>query len=175
MILGKRFFQRSTPEVAKDLLGKYLVRRFNDGRVLAEMITEVEIYDGPKDKASHASKGKTLRTAPMFEAGGIFYVYLCYGMYQMLNIVTGDRDYPAAILIRATRETRGPGRLTGKFAIDKKFNNQPATRETGLWFEDRKRESPPQKIVRTPRTGVDYAGEIWKNKRYKFSLKNEII
>lgn len=182
MILNKKFFQRPVKTVAEDLLGKYLVRRFADGRTLAEMVTEVEIYDGPEDRASHAcqigtdkrrrnNKGKTKRTAPMFEAGGIFYIYLCYGMYQMLNIVVGEKDYPAAILIRATRETKGPGRLTRKFAIDKSLNTKSALRGTGLWFEDRKEELAPQKIVRVPRTGVDYAGEIWKNKKYKFFLK----
>ena len=185
MILSKRFFERSAKVVAEDLLGKYLVRRFADGRILAEMITEVEIYDGPNDRASHAchtgadgqkraDRGKTKRTAPMFETGGIFYVYLCYGMYQMLNIVTGEKDYPAAILIRATDKTKGPGRLTRKFAVDKKFNGALAKRTTGLWFEDRGVVVGPKKIIRAPRTGVDYAGDVWKNKKYKFYIKERI-
>lgn len=171
MVLDKKFFQRSAKVVAEDLLGKYLVRRFTDGLILAEVITEVEIYDGPRDKASHASRGLTKRNAPMFEAGGVFYVYLCYGMYQMLNIVTGDKDYPAAILIRATDKTKGPGRLTRKFAIDKKFDGAPAKRETGLWFEDRGVVVGLKKIIRAPRTGVDYAGDVWKNKKYKFYIE----
>lgn len=169
-ILSPRFFQRPTKIVAKDLLGKFLVRRLGGGKILAEMVTEVEVYDGPNDRASHASRGRTMRTAPMFEEGGIFYIYLCYGMYQMLNVVTGGKNYPAAILIRATTETKGPGRLTKKFKIDKNFNRKLASPKTFLWFEDRGIMVKNSQIGYSPRTGVDYAGPIWANKKWKLLL-----
>lgn len=169
------FFQRSTKVVAEDLLGKFLVRSSGNKKNLAEMITEVEIYDGPNDKASHASRGKTKRTAPMFEIGGIFYVYLCYGMYQMLNIVTNEKNYPAAILIRATAETNGPGRLTKKFKINKELNSKSACRDTGLWFEDRGIKLKNNQIKHLPRTGVGYAGPIWAKKKWKLLIDGKIV
>jgi len=180
-VLKTEFFRRPAKKVAEELLGKFLVKRAASGKITAEMITEVEIYDGPNDKASHAcragangrrraSRGKTIRTAPMFEAGGIFYVYLCYGMYYMLNVVTSDKDYPAAILIRATELTSGPGRITKKFGINKRLNGLPATREIGLWFEDRGVVIPKNQIFRAPRTRVDYAGKVWAGKKFKYVL-----
>ncbi|MDP2668509.1 MAG: DNA-3-methyladenine glycosylase [bacterium] len=103
-VLGKKFFERSALKVAKELLGKFLVRgdpTARGGRIAkAYMITEVEAYLGPKDKASHARSGKTKRNAPMFGEAGRWYVYFTYGMYWMLNIVTGPKDFPAAVLIR---------------------------------------------------------------------------
>ncbi|MDI6717744.1 MAG: DNA-3-methyladenine glycosylase [Patescibacteria group bacterium] len=99
-ILPKKFFNRSALIVAKDLLGKVLVRRYK-GKIIRLIITEVEAYDGFNDKASHASKGKTERNKIMFEKGGYFYVYFIYGMHWMFNIVVGPKNYPAAILIRA--------------------------------------------------------------------------
>jgi len=98
-ILTQKFFNRDTKTIAQELLGKYLVRKIGD-REVSVMITETEAYDGLQDKASHASKGKTARTEIMFGEAGYWYVYLCYGMYYMLNIVTREVGYPAAILIR---------------------------------------------------------------------------
>ncbi|MBI2035602.1 MAG: DNA-3-methyladenine glycosylase [Candidatus Liptonbacteria bacterium] len=98
-ILKKPYFQKSTVVVARNLLGKFLVRRIK-GKEIAAMITEVEAYDGFKDKASHAHRGKTARNAVMFGEAGVWYVYLTYGMHWMLNVVTGPKDYPAAVLIR---------------------------------------------------------------------------
>jgi DNA-3-methyladenine glycosylase len=98
-ILGPEFFDRPTLTVAKELLGKYLVRKIG-GREIALMITEVEAYDGFKDKASHASRGQTSRNTPMFGTAYTIYVYFTYGMHWMLNIVCGKRGYPAAVLIR---------------------------------------------------------------------------
>ena len=143
-VLTKDFFIRPVLSVAPSLLGKYLVRRIG-AKTIAFKITEVEAYDGPLDKACHASKGLTPRTAPMFESGGIFYVYLCYGMHWMLNIVTGPKNYPAAILIRAAEDDsgevisviNGPAKLTKALRIDKSLNAKPATPASGLWFEDR--------------------------------------
>jgi DNA-3-methyladenine glycosylase len=98
-VLNKTFFERPTLEVAESLLGKFLIKRYR-GVEKAYMITEVEAYDGFEDKASHAHKGKTERSEVMFGEAGYWYVYLVYGMHNMLNIVTGKYDYPAAVLIR---------------------------------------------------------------------------
>ena len=99
-ILKKEFFERSTLKITKELLGKFLVVQHPTLDKKAYMITDVEAYDGPYDKASHAHNGKTIRNAPMFGEAGVWYVYFVYGMHNMLNIVTGPKDYPAAVLIR---------------------------------------------------------------------------
>src|SRR3989344_7369693 len=121
MRLRKSFFIRPALSVAKDLLGKYLVRRLAT-KEIPLMVTEVEAYVGFNDRASHANKGKTERNKVMFSEGGRWYVYFTYGMHWMLNIVTGPKNYPAAVLIRGTDKIRGPGRLTKYLKIDKSFN-----------------------------------------------------
>lgn len=166
-ILTLSFFNRPTVEVARDLLGKTLVRRLPDGTELAYTITETEAYDGPHDLACHASKGRTPRTEVMFGEPGHFYVYFCYGIHWLLNIVTGPVNYPSAVLIRALDGLSGPARLTKALHIDKSLYSQPATPETGLWFEDR--GIKVGKIKATPRIGVDYAGE-WKEKEWRFVI-----
>lgn len=133
------------------------------------MITEVEAYIGFKDGASHASRGKTKRNAPMFGKPGHWYVYFTYGMHWMLNIVTEREKYPAAVLIRGVQGVYGPGRITKFFRIDESFNRKPASRKTGLWIEDRKAIIKPRRIRRGKRVGVDYAG-IWKHKLWRFYL-----
>ncbi len=135
------------------------------------MINEVEAYDGPHDQASHGRFGKTERTLPMFGPPGHFYMYLIYGMYWMLNIVTGPVDYPAAILIRGAGEFVGPGRLTRRLVLDKSFNGRLASPETGLWFEDRGFVVTQEMIGTSARIGIDYAGQEWAAKHYRFFLK----
>src|SRR5689334_14974349 len=98
--------------LARWLLGKHLVRRFPDGRTEARMIVEVEAYNGEADQACHARAGRTRRTAPLYAAGGIWYVYLCYGIHEMLNLVVGPENWPAALLIRGVEGAIGPGRVT---------------------------------------------------------------
>ncbi len=170
--LTSTFFNRSTLEVAKDLLGKYLVRK-QGKKVIYGMITETEAYVGPNDKASHASRGLTPRTEVMFGPAGYFYVYLIYGMYYCLNIVTEDKGFPAAVLIRAVKvegvpyqKTNGPGKLCRSFQIDKTLNGKKVTGRE-LWLEDRGVVVKPRQIKRTPRIGVDYAGK-WKDKKWRF-------
>lgn len=170
IILGKEFYLRPAPTVARDLLGKFLVVQ-RGSRGIASMITEVEAYAGPHDLACHASKGLTPRTRVMFEPGGVWYVYFIYGMYEMLNIVTGEKDYPAAVLIRGVADAKGPGRLTKYFGITQKFNCLTATRKTGLWIEDRGAIIDSKKIKKSPRIGVDYAGTEWAGKHYRFFLQ----
>lgn len=170
MVLNKKFFDRPTLIVAKDLLGKYLVRRFN-GKIKRFMITEVEAYNGFEDKASHASHGLTKRNTPMFGEAGIWYVYFTYGMHYMLNIVTGPKNYPAAILIRGVNDINGPGRITKQLKIDKEFNNKIAIPKNGLWIENNPYfKNSNFKIKSFPRIGVAYAGPIWSKKPWRFML-----
>ena len=110
-VLKKKFFERGAEKVAYDLIGKYLVR-FRRGKEKAYKITEVEAYLGEEDGGSHARFGKTGRNAVMFGPPGVFYIYLIYGMYSMLNIVTDKNQAPSAVLIRGVEEFNGPGKLT---------------------------------------------------------------
>jgi len=185
-ILMQTFFNRPTLVVARGLLGKYLVRRIparggQPARTLALMLTEVEAYDGPHDLASHASRGrKTPRNVHMFGNAGRFYVYFTYGMHWLVNVVTGPKDYPAAVLLRAgayqdlkTKQitpVTGPARLTKFMHIDKAQNGKLATRATGLWFEDRGIQIPARAVSTGKRVGVDYAGPVWASKRYNFKI-----
>jgi DNA-3-methyladenine glycosylase len=165
-ILTKKFFERSALEVAPELLGKFLVKKVGD-KEISLMITDVEAYEGPEDKASHASRGQTERNKPMFGPAGHWYVYFTYGMHWLLNIVTGGKDYPAAVLIRGTKEIYGPARITKFLKVDKKFNSRLASKKDGLWLEDRGVKVEPGKIKKCKRIGVDYAGK-WANKRHRF-------
>lgn len=133
------------------------------------MIMETEAYIGPEDKASHAHKGKTLRNVPMFGPAGRWYIYFTYGIYWMLNIVTGPGGYPAAVLIRGVKNINGPGRVTKFLKIDKRFNAKKADKKAGLWFEDRKIKIKPLQIKCLPRVGVDYAGK-WAKKPLRFTF-----
>lgn len=180
-ILNQKFFNRPTLCVAREMLGRVLCRKIRK-RIIRLEITEVEAYDGPKDKASHAHRGKTKRNEPMFGEAGRWYVYFTYGMHWMLNIVTGPAGYPAAILIRAgicrgqtstivgrSMEISGPARLTKFLKINGKFNGKTAGRISGLWVEKKNRVSS-KKIQRASRIGVAYAGETWSKKLYRFRI-----
>jgi len=144
------------------------------------MITEVEAYDGPLDRASHAFRGRTPRTTVMFGPAGVFYVYFTYGMHWMVNAVTGPEGYPAAVLLRAGEyrdlktgkaiAIKGPARLTKFLGITGAENRLPSARKSGLWFEDRDVRVPRSKIIAAKRVGVDYAGEIWAQKEYNFKI-----
>ena len=182
--LAMTFFDRPTVVVARGLLGKYLVRRYR-GATRALMITEVEAYDGPRDKASHASRGQTPRNRPMFGRAGKLYVYFTYGMHWLANIVTEPRNYPAAVLLRAgiykdprtgrTEHIQGPARLTKFLRIGGAQNGIYASKRNGLWFEDRGVKIPSSAIIAQKRVGVDYAGPLWANKKYNFALRLPIF
>lgn len=171
-VLNQAFFKQPTLLVTKALLGKFLVKDGGGGEKVALMINEVEAYDGFKDEASHAHRGKTLRNAVMFGPGGFWYVYFCYGVHFMLNIVTGPADYPAAVLIRGAGEICGPGRLTKFLGIDKGFNCKKAGILSGLWVEDRGVLVKQSDVAATARIGVSYAGPVWAKKEYRFVFKN---
>ena len=178
--LRREFYERPTLRVAKDLLGKVLVKE-EENRTIYMKIVDVEAYVGPEDKACHASKGRTKRTEIMFGPAGFTYVYLIYGMYQLLNIVTEREDYPAAILIRGleflehdgtqTRPNRidGPGRVGRFLELDRTHNGLDTTQGTTIWLEDHALPVLRKQIQALPRIGVDYAGE-WAKKLWRFSL-----
>ena len=172
-ILPRRYFNRPTVTVARSLIGKYLVRMI-DGRVLAGKIVEVEAYVGSQDRACHASKGRTQRTNVMFGPGGVAYVYLIYGMYHCLNVVTEREEFPSAVLIRAIeidgQLIDGPGRLCRALQIDRRLNRADLTIGESLWFEDRGEVVERGTVGAYPRIGVDYAGK-WAEKLWRFRLR----
>jgi DNA-3-methyladenine glycosylase len=171
-ILPPGFYARDTLVVARSLLGKYLVRRLPDG-VRAGRLVEVEAYVGPHDLACHASKGRTKRTEVMFGPPGRAYVYLIYGMYHCLNVVTERLDYPAAVLIRAVEDETGlidgPGRICRAYSIDLALNYHDLTAGGNLWLEDRGDRIPKSRSNMYPRIGVDYANE-WAAKPFRFRI-----
>ncbi|MDQ8202394.1 DNA-3-methyladenine glycosylase [Pelagicoccus sp. SDUM812003] len=168
---ASQFRSRDTVRLARSLIGKKLVATLPDGVRSCLAITETEAYDGPEDLACHASKGRTTRTEVMFGPAGRWYVYLVYGMHEMLNLVTGPEGYPAAILIRGVEGLSGPGRLTKALGIDRRFNAQPASPATGLHLEDAT-PAPDGEVIATPRIGVAYAGPDWSQRPYRFVLKS---
>lgn len=126
MKLPYSFFDRDCLEVSRDLVGKVLVRKTEDGEIKLR-ITETESYIGEADTACHAHKGRTKRTEVMYAKAGTIYVYLCYGMHWLLNIVTGEADSPQAVLIRACEDYQGPAKLTKKLKINGDFNRKDIT------------------------------------------------
>jgi DNA-3-methyladenine glycosylase len=166
--LTAAFFQRPVLQVAPDLIGKYIVRQENNLQT-AYKITETEAYGGAQDLACHASKGRTARTEVMYGRGGLIYVYLIYGLHQMLNFVTGHENQPQAVLIRGLETASGPGRVTKLLQIDKSFYGEDLATSNRIWVEDR--EEPAPKIHTGTRIGIDYAGEVWKNKPWRFYAK----
>jgi len=183
-LIAQSFYIRPVEVVAPDLLGKLLC---GNGVVLR--ITETEAYGGPEDSASHCRFGRTPRNAPMWGVGGHCYIYLCYGIHQMLNVVTGDIDNGAAVLIRACEvisgyqraaERRGikrvtpglplcdgPGKVTQALAIDRNYNNHPLFESGGLELHD---GTQPTSIERTKRIGIDYATESDKSALLRFRV-----
>lgn len=174
-VLPRAFYDRPTLDVARNLLGKTLIRELPDGRVSLRIV-ETEAYIGENDKACHASKGMTARNRVMFGAPGHAYVYLIYGMYNCLNLVTERDGYPAAVLIRAGEPVEGkdimaslrpkcrkandiasgPGKLCGAMEITRALNGADVCSPGELYIED----GPAVKhVVACPRIGVDYAGD----------------
>ena len=163
--LSSGFFQREVLEVAPDLIGKVLVRQFDDKSIQKYTITEVEAYRGRDDLACHAHKGKTQRTEVMFREGGLVYVYLVYGMYWMLNIVTGKENDASAILIRGIENISGPGRVGKALQLDKSFYGEDLSTSNRIWIED---SAINPNYSTSKRIGIDYAGEPWVSKLWHF-------
>ncbi len=171
MILNSEFYNRSTKQVAKELLGCNLLRLKSTGEILISKIVETEAYLGINDPACHTYKNKrTVRTEAMYGPAGTIYVYLIYGMHYCLNIVTRDETQPEAVLIRAleplsgfnlqtsSRLMNGPGKLCRILEINKDFNGKNVF-QPPLWIEDASCKTSKNDIISCPRIGVDYAGE----------------
>ncbi len=167
--LTKDFFLRDVLQVAPDLIGKQLVVA-NKNNIARYLITDVEAYRGEEDLACHASKGRTPRTEIMYHSGGHLYVYLIYGMYWMLNVVTGKEKFPQAVLIRGIKECNGPGRVGKLLNINKSYYGESLLTSNRIWIEGHLTNTP--EIVTTTRIGIDYSGEIWKNKPWRFFNKS---
>lgn len=158
-------------KVAEELLGNFLCRKIR-GKVYKFKITETEAYEGFKDKASHAYRGRTKSNEPMWAEAGTIYVYLIYGMHYMLNIVCGVKGHPSAVLIRGVEGVKGPGRVSKKIFIDKSLNNKKLGKDSGLWLE---KNYNKEKIImkKGPRVGIKYAGDYWSKKPYRFILDSD--
>ena len=167
MKLDYSFYNRDCLTVARELVGKNLVRKTESG-IIKLRITETESYIGESDTACHAHKGKTKRTEVMYMKAGTVYVYLCYGMHNLLNIVTGKENEPEAVLIRACEEKDGPGKLTKTLDITRAFNRADITSCENLWIEDDGYEC---EVITDKRVGIAYASEEDQNKLWRFKLK----
>ncbi|MBR6670143.1 MAG: DNA-3-methyladenine glycosylase [Ruminococcus sp.] len=163
--LGRDFFNRDCLEVAPELVGKILVHRLSDGTLLRVRITETEAYRGEEDKACHASKGRTPRTELLYGESGIIYVYLCYGIHWLMNVITGEKDMPQGVLIRAGEGFNGPAKLTKKLQINKEHNGASIYENKSVWIED---DGYKPLIETAARVGIDYAGEYWRDKKWRF-------
>jgi len=163
--LGRDFFIQDVLDVAPKLIGKLLCRKLPDNTVIKSRIIETEAYNGNGDLACHATKGKTERTKAFFYEGGHVYIYLCYGIHWLLNIVTGNKDEPQAVLIRAVEEAIGPGRVGKYFHLDKSHYGEDLTTSNVIWIED---DGINLTYISTPRIGIDYAGEPWISKKWRF-------
>jgi DNA-3-methyladenine glycosylase len=179
--LGRSAFNRPTLQVARDLLGKFIVRRYR-GRRHSVMIAEVEAYKGPADKASHAAGGRrTARVEPLYDDGGTVYVYLVYGLHWLLNFSTAGRGRPEGVLVRGIfagtasgrRLVAGPGNVTRHLKIGKKLDGADATVSKEMWIEDRGVRITPRSVTRGPRVGVEYAGRHWAAKPWRFRITAE--
>lgn len=189
--LSKDFYlQDDVVSLSKQLLGKVLFTK-DEKTLTAGIITETEAYAGETDKASHAYGGRrTDRTETMYAEGGISYVYLCYGMYSLFNVVTNQKDIPHAVLVRAIQPiegikkilerrnseklkkglTTGPGKVSMALGINFRSHNAQDLSGRKIWIEDRGIVIPEKLINKGPRIGVDYAGEDAKLP-YRFWVK----
>lgn len=161
--LDYAFFHRACPEVARDLVGKVLVYREK-----ALRIRETECYCGEDDTACHASRGRTRRTEVMYASAGTVYVYLCYGMHWMLNIVTGEENHPEAVLIRACVEADGPGRLTKRLGITGEENRSSVVTSKNLWIGD---DGFRCEVEAHKRVGIGYASQEDQDRLWRFKIK----
>jgi len=194
MILQQPFYTReSVTKIARELLGKYIYTNFN-GLITAGIITETEAYEGVTDKASHAyNNRRTKRTEIMYHAGGVAYVYLCYGVHHLFNIVTNKENVPHAILLRGIypvegihimekrtgrkiinyNSTNGPGKVSKILDIKIDHTGVSLTNNK-IWIEDRGIQISNNEILAGPRIGVDYAG-VDSQLPYRFLLESPII
>jgi len=192
--LTRDFYTQDSLVVAQELLGKYLIRKTANQNIIGKIV-EVEAYLGPKDKASHAYLGKrTNRNRVEYSEGGYIYIYLVYGMYWQLNIVTSLENKPECILIRGVEPTsilkaneinnlknlkpeiknltNGPGKVCKYFKLDKSFYGEDLTISKRIWLEDRGDKISKNDIQKSKRIGIAYAGKYWSKRLWRFYLKD---
>ena len=162
------FFWRDCLEVAPDLVGKLLCRQTEDGSVIRLRITETEAYRGEEDTACHAHKGRTKRTEVLYASAGTLYVYLCYGLHWLMNVITGEKEQPQGVLIRACDTANGPGKLTKTLGITGVYTWQTVETSSDLWFED---DGLRPGIQTAPRVGISYASAEDQARPWRFILR----
>lgn len=158
-INDKNFFECPPDQLAEKLIGKFLCRKV-DGKIIKDEIIETEAYFGPEDSASHARFGKTERNKLMWDDGGTIYVYLCYGIHEMFNIVSGRNGEVGAVLIRETISAKGPGLLTKKFKINRQLNGEKIINNNKIWIEN---NCEKILIKKEKRIGINFAKDEDKN------------
>lgn len=176
-VLEKEFFGRDCLEVAPEICGKILCVRQSDGSVRRVRITEAEAYRGEEDTACHAHKGRTPRTELLYGESGVIYVYLCYGMHWLMNVITGEVDFPQGVLFRAggvpldesgvVKKLDGPAKLTKHLGISKAHNGQFLYGNADVWLED---DGSVFEIKTDVRVGIDYATEEYRLKQWRYVI-----
>ena len=161
--LTYEFYHRPCLEVARDLVGKVLV---HNGQQLR--ISETEAYCGVNDTACHAHKGRTRRTEVLYADAGTVYVYLCYGVHWLMNIITGDVEDPQGVLIRACVDANGPGKLTKRLGITGEQNRDNAVTSDTIWIED---DGFRCEIETDKRVGIGYASQEDQDRLWRFKMK----
>lgn len=161
--LPYEFYHRPCDAVARDLVGKVIVHGETRLR-----ISETEVYWGENDTACHASKGRTKRTEVLYAQAGTIYVYLCYGIHWLINIVTGDKEDPQAVLIRACAEAPGPGKLTRALGITGEYNRKSILETPDLWIED---DGFRCAVETAPRVGIGYARAEDQARLWRYIMK----
>ena len=164
--LEKDFFTQDAYTVARQLIGKWICRRI-DGEIFRFQINETECYIGNGDTACHASKGKTPRTSVMWHEGGVCYVYLCYGMHNMLNFITGRDNEPEGVLIRGVVGANGPGRATKAMQVDKSLYGESVLTRDRIWLED---DGKSYTFTCHKRIGIGYASQEDQDRLWRFVL-----
>ena len=164
--LSYAFYHQECLEVAQDLVGKILVRKTTDGE-LRMRISETEAYCGESDTACHAHKGRTARTEVLYADAGTIYVYLCYGIHWLLNIVTGEKEDPQAVLIRACVDANGPGKLTKALGITGALNRRSILETEDFWIED---DGIRSEILTDKRVGIGYAAQEDQDRLWRFKM-----
>ena len=184
--LSRKFYTQPTLKVAKQMLGKYIIHKIKDKKLIGKIV-ETEAYIGPKDKAAHSFGGrKTKRNIAEYLVGGHIYIYLVYGMYWQLNISTGKEGKPECVLIRALEPlypksytlnpniTNGPGKLCRWMKVNKNHYGIDVVTSKKIWLEDRGDKIKSNRIVASKRIGIDYAQE-WAEKSWRFYIKNNFF
>ena len=166
MRVDNTFYTNSAEILAPALVGKLICLRGEDGEVKRMRIIETECYLGESDTACHASKGKTPRNSALWLAGGHSYVYLCYGMYHMFNVITGEEGDPQGVLIRGVEGYYGPGKFTKHCGIDRSYDRLDMRTSDRIWIED---DGSAPDLIASPRVGIDYAAEEDRNRLWRFT------